>query len=38
VVEPLSEASVIDAGKALVAEDIEAVAIAFINSYRKPSA
>ena len=37
VVEPLSEASVIDAGKALVAEDIEAVAIAFINSYRNPA-
>src|SRR3954470_2132830 len=33
-VEPLSEASVIAAGEALVAEDIEAVAIAFINSYR----
>src|SRR6195952_737213 len=33
-VEPLSEASVIAAGKALVAEGIEAVAIAFINSYR----
>src|SRR6201995_1178212 len=30
-VEPLSEAGVIAAGKALVAEDIEAVAIAFIN-------
>src|ERR1700742_2144228 len=37
VVEPLSEASVISAGKALVAEDIEAVAIAFINSYRNPA-
>jgi N-methylhydantoinase A len=36
-VEPLSEASVIAAGKALVAEDIEAVAIAFINSYRNPA-
>lgn len=34
VVEPLSEASVIAAGEALVAEGIEAVAIAFINSYR----
>src|SRR6202167_5634234 len=37
VVEPLSEASVINAGKALVSEDIEAVAIAFINSYRNPA-
>jgi N-methylhydantoinase A len=37
VVEPLSEPSVIDAGKALVAEGIEAVAIAFINSYRNPA-
>ena len=37
VVEPLSEASVINAGMALVAEDIEAVAIAFINSYRNPA-
>ncbi|MGA7803327.1 hydantoinase/oxoprolinase family protein [Bradyrhizobium sp.] len=36
-VEPLSEASVIAAGKALVAEQIEAVAIAFINSYRNPA-
>src|SRR5258706_2301754 len=36
VVEPLSEASVIVAGKALIAEDIEAVALAFINSYRNP--
>ena len=36
-VEPLSEASVVAAGKALVAEDIEAVAIAFINSYRNPA-
>jgi N-methylhydantoinase A len=36
-VEPLSEASVIAAGVALVAEDIEAVAIAFINSYRNPA-
>lgn len=36
-VEPLSEASVISAGKALVGEDIEAVAIAFINSYRNPA-
>jgi N-methylhydantoinase A len=37
VVEPLSEASVVSAGKALVGEDIEAVAIAFINSYRNPA-
>jgi N-methylhydantoinase A len=37
VVEPLSEASVIAAGQALVAEGIEAVAIAFINSYRNPA-
>jgi len=36
-VEPLSETGVIAAGKALVAEDIEAVAIAFINSYRNPA-
>ncbi len=37
-VEPLSEASVIAAGEgAVVAEDIEAVAIAFINSYRNPA-
>ena len=36
-VEPLSEASVIAAGKTLVGEDIEAVAIAFINSYRNPA-
>src|SRR6478752_5947201 len=34
VVEPLSESSVIAAGQALVADGIEAVAIAFINSYR----
>jgi N-methylhydantoinase A len=34
VVVPLSESDVIVAGKALIAEDIEAVAIAFINSYR----
>jgi len=34
VVEPLSDASVIAAGQALVADGIEAVAIAFINSYR----
>jgi N-methylhydantoinase A len=37
VVQPLSDVSVIAAGKALVAEDIEAVAIAFINSYRNPA-
>jgi N-methylhydantoinase A len=36
-VEPLSEASVISAARALVADDIEAVAIAFINSYRNPA-
>src|SRR5260370_7639788 len=36
-VEPLSKASVIAAGKMLVAEDIEAVAIAFINSSRNPA-
>uniref|UniRef100_UPI0023B81EC8 hydantoinase/oxoprolinase N-terminal domain-containing protein n=1 Tax=Stenotrophomonas maltophilia TaxID=40324 RepID=UPI0023B81EC8 len=34
VVEPLSEADVIAAGRALVDEGIEAVGIAFINSYR----
>jgi N-methylhydantoinase A len=37
VVEPLSEASVVIAGEALMAQDIEAVAIAFINSYRNPA-
>jgi len=37
VVEPLSEATVIAAGQALVADGIEAVAIAFINSYRNPA-
>jgi N-methylhydantoinase A len=37
VVEPLSEASVVAAGEALMAQDIEAVAIAFINSYRNPA-
>jgi N-methylhydantoinase A len=36
-IEPLSEASVISAGKALVDENIEAVAVAFINSYRNPA-
>jgi N-methylhydantoinase A len=36
-VEPLSEASVISAARALVADDIEAVAITFINSYRNPA-
>ena len=35
-VEPLSEASVLSAARALVADDIEAVAIAFVNSYRNP--
>ncbi|MGL4288132.1 MAG: hydantoinase/oxoprolinase family protein [Phreatobacter sp.] len=34
VVEPLAEADVIAAGRALVDEGIEAVGIAFINSYR----
>jgi N-methylhydantoinase A len=34
VVTPLSESDVIAAGKFLVAQNIEAVAIAFINSYR----
>ena len=37
VVEPLSEASVVTAGEALMAENIETVAIAFINSYRNPA-
>lgn len=37
VVEPLSETSVIAAGETLVAEDIEAVGIVFINSYRNPA-
>jgi len=36
-VEPLSESSVISAARTLVADDIEAVAIAFINSYRNPA-
>ncbi|QCI65985.1 hydantoinase/oxoprolinase family protein [Phreatobacter stygius] len=36
VVTPLSEADVIAAGRALVEEGIEAVGIAFINSYRNP--
>ena len=36
-VEPLSEASVINAARTLVAENIEAIAIAFINSYRNPA-
>ena len=36
-VEPLSEASVLSAARALVADDIEAVAIAFVNSYRNPA-
>jgi N-methylhydantoinase A len=37
VIEPLSEATVLAATQALVAEGIEAVAIAFINSYRNPA-
>src|SRR6201996_369358 len=37
VVEPLSEAGVIAAGEALVAEGIEAAAVIFINSYRNPA-
>src|ERR1700751_2515424 len=36
-VEPLSEASLMSAAKTLIADDIEAVAIAFINSYRNPA-
>ncbi|WP_083587920.1 hydantoinase/oxoprolinase family protein [Bradyrhizobium erythrophlei] len=37
VVEPLSEANVVAAGEALVAQDIEAAAVVFINSYRNPA-
>ncbi|MGH9696596.1 MAG: hydantoinase/oxoprolinase family protein, partial [Bryobacteraceae bacterium] len=37
VVEPLSEATVLAATQTLIAEGIEAVAIAFINSYRNPA-
>jgi N-methylhydantoinase A len=37
VVEPLSEASVVAAGEALAAQEIEAVAVVFINSYRNPA-
>ena len=37
VVEPLSESSVVAAGEVLVAQDIEAVAVIFINSYRNPA-
>jgi len=37
IVEPLSEASLISAAQALVADGIEAVAVAFINSYRNPA-
>jgi N-methylhydantoinase A len=37
VVEPLSEASLISAAQVLIAEGIEAVAVAFINSYRNPA-
>ncbi|WP_298107538.1 hydantoinase/oxoprolinase family protein [Bradyrhizobium sp.] len=37
VVEPLSEATVIAAGEALAAQDIEAVAVVFINAYRNPA-
>src|SRR3984893_6521564 len=36
-VEPLLEASLMSAAKTLIADDIEAVAIAFINSYRNPA-
>jgi N-methylhydantoinase A len=36
VVEPLSEANVVAAGEALVAQHIEAAAVVFINSYRNP--
>jgi N-methylhydantoinase A len=37
VVEPLSEASLLNAAEALVADGIQAVAIVFINSYRNPA-
>ena len=37
VIEPLSEASVIAAAEALIADGIEAIAIVFINSYRNPT-
>jgi N-methylhydantoinase A len=36
VVEPLSEASLLTAAEALVAEGVQAVAVVFINSYRNP--
>jgi N-methylhydantoinase A len=37
VVEPLSEAALIAAAQTLIADDIQAVAVAFINSYRNPA-
>ena len=37
IVTPLDEAGVVEAGRALVADGIEAIAIAFLNSYRNPA-
>jgi N-methylhydantoinase A len=37
IVTPLDEAAVVEAGRALVADGIEAIAIAFLNSYRNPA-
>lgn len=36
IVTPLDEAGVVAAGRALIADGIEAIAIAFLNSYRNP--
>lgn len=37
VVAPLDEAGLVEAGRTLAAEGVEAIAIAFINSYRNPA-
>jgi len=37
VIEPLSEADVISAAEALLADGVEAIAICFLNSYRNPA-
>lgn len=37
VIEPINEADVLAAGQSLVSQGIEAIAIAFINSYRNPA-
>ncbi|WP_421996684.1 hydantoinase/oxoprolinase family protein [Reyranella sp.] len=36
IVSPLDEGAVVDAGRALVADGIEAIAVVFLNSYRNP--